>query len=471
MVSDLSYRGADNDTVDFDTDTLIIPSPDPVNGSEKDNDANLPRKPSATKGVYKSKATNSILDLNGTSSNHRINGPNGASRVENTSTMADSSSILEDITEGDGKAPPPIAIVGMGMRLPGGVNGEKDFWDLLINKKNGRGVVPKDRYNIDAFYSANGGPGTVKTKHGYFLEHVDLQHLDTSFFSMNKSEVEKLDPQQRLLLEVIWECMDNGGQVGWRGKNIGCYVGVFGEDWLDMAAKDTQHLGMYRITGSGDFAISNRVSYEYNLKGPRYSLRLPNCIKKLTHNSMTIRTGCSSSLIGLHEACQAIYSGECHSAIVAGTNLIMTPTMTIAMTEQGVLSPTGLCMTFDAKADGYARAEAINAVYIKKLSDAINDGDPIRAVIRATTTNCDGKTPGMACPSSESHELMIRRAYKVARLPLSGTAFVECHGTGTAVGDPLETSAVANVFGRDGIFIGSVSPKNILQSFDEAKAQ
>ena len=126
-----------------------------------------------------------------------------------------------------------------------------------------------------AFYSADGEPGTVKTKHGYFLDHVNLQHLDASFFSMNKTELEKLDPQQRLLLEVVWECMENGGQVGWRGKKIGCYVGVFGEDWLDMAAKDTQHLGMYRITGCGDFAISNRVSYEYDLRGPRYIVRIP----------------------------------------------------------------------------------------------------------------------------------------------------------------------------------------------------
>lgn len=172
---------------------------------------------------------------------------------------------------------------------------------------------------------------------------------------------------------------------------------------------------------------------------------------------MTIRSACSSALIGLHEACQAIHSGSCQSAIVAGTNLILTPTMTIAMTEQGVLSPSGLCKSFDAKADGYARGEAINAVYIKKLSDAIQDGDPIRAVIRATATNCDGKTPGMACPSSEAHESMMRRAYNTARISdFSKTAFIECHGTGTQIGDPLETAAVASVFGRNGIIIGSV---------------
>ncbi|KAI9658048.1 MAG: Type I Iterative PKS [Bathelium mastoideum] len=345
--------------------------------------------------------------------------------------------------DGAEQCPPPIAIVGMGMRLPGGVRSAESFWNLLINREDGRGIVPGDRFNVEGFRSSSGRHGTIKSPYGYFIQEANLQHFDASFFSMNKTEVERLDPQQRMLLEVVWECMENGGQVGWRGKDIGCYVGVFGEDWLDLSSKDTQNLGMYRITGSGDFALANRVSYEYDLGGP----------------SMTIRTGCSSSLIGLHEACQAIAHGDCESAIVAGTNLIITPTMTIAMTEQGVLSPTGSCKSFDAKADGYARGEAINAVFIKELSKALSDGDPIRAVIQSTATNCDGRTAGMALPSSESHESMIRRAYQVAQLPkISQTAFVECHGTGTAIGDPLEVTAVANVFGGEGVFIGSVKP-------------
>lgn len=173
---------------------------------------------------------------------------------------------------------------------------------------------------------------------------------------------------------------------------------------------------------------------------------------------MTIRTGCSSALVGFHEACQAIYTGECTSALVCGTNLIITPTMSITMRDEGVLSPTGSCKTFDAAADGYARGEAINAVYIKKLSDAVRDNDPIRAIIRSTTVNCDGKTQGVSTPSPEAHERMIRRAYRVAQIhDISKTGFVECHGTGTAVGDPLETAAIANVFGEKGILIGSVS--------------
>ena len=197
-------------------------------------------------------------------------GVNGTNGVRMTNGMNGAHEETPRTPQKPRNAPPPIAIVGMGMRLPGGVNGSSAFWDLLVNKKDGRCLVPGDRYNIDAFYSPSGRPGTVKSQHGYFLEDAELQNLDASFFSMNKTEVEKLDPQQRMLLEVVWECMENGGQTGWRGKNIGCYVGVFGEDWLDLAAKDVQHLGMYRISGSGDFALANRVSYEYNLGGPRY---------------------------------------------------------------------------------------------------------------------------------------------------------------------------------------------------------
>ena len=174
---------------------------------------------------------------------------------------------------------------------------------------------------------------------------------------------------------------------------------------------------------------------------------------------MTIRTACSSSLTGLHEACQALYNGDCTSAIIGGTNIIMTPRMTIAMTEQGVISPTGSCKSFDADADGYARGEAVSALYIKKLSDAIRDGDPIRAVIRSTCVNNDGKTIGLTSPNTEAHEALIRRGHQLAGVSdVSQTAMIECHGTGTKIGDPVETKAVANVFGKHGIFIGSVKP-------------
>ena len=172
-----------------------------------------------------------------------------------------------------GACPPPIAIIGMAMRLPGGVNSAASFWDLIMNKASGRCRVPADRYNIDAFHDPRARSKTVKTEYGHFIDNYDLQHFDASFFSMTKSEVEKLDPQQRMLLEIVRECLESAGKISWRGDRIGCYVGSFGEDWLDLGAKDTQPTGMYRITGSGDFVQANRVSYEFDFKGPRYDLR------------------------------------------------------------------------------------------------------------------------------------------------------------------------------------------------------
>lgn len=173
---------------------------------------------------------------------------------------------------------------------------------------------------------------------------------------------------------------------------------------------------------------------------------------------MTIRTGCSAALVGLHEACVALQRGDCTSAIVGGANLIMAPNMTTAMTEQGVLSPDGSCKSFSADANGYGRGEAITAIYIKPLEAALRDGNPIRAVIRNTATNHDGKTPGLTYPNTYSHESMMRKAYADAGLDFAETAFVECHGTGTPVGDPIEANAVARVFGDKGVYIGSVKP-------------
>ncbi|XXG98856.1 hypothetical protein Hte_005186 [Hypoxylon texense] len=345
-------------------------------------------------------------------------------------------------TTGEGAM--PIAICGMALRLPGGLTTPQEFWEFLLAKGDARCRVPKSRYNIDAYYSPTGKPGTVSTEYGCFLdESVDLGALDTSFFTMPRTEVERADPQQRLLLEVARECFEDAGVTNWRGKTIGCYVGNFGEDWLEMFAKEHQQWGMHRIVGTGDFVLSNRLSYEMDLHGP----------------SMTIRTGCSAALVGLNEACMAISRGDCEAALIGGVNLILAPTMTTAMTEQGIVSKDGSCKTFSADANGYARGEAVTAIYVKPLSDAIRDGNPVRAVIRATSHNVDGKTPGMSQPSTDAQEALMRRAYKVAGITdYSQTAMVECHGTGTPTGDPIEVNAVARVFGESGVYIGSVKP-------------
>nr|ALQ32752.1 putative polyketide synthase [Fusarium anthophilum] len=340
----------------------------------------------------------------------------------------------------------PVAIVGMGMRLPGGIHTSDDLWKMLVGKRSTRCEIPSTRFSVDGFHSPTSKPGSIAMRHGHFLDDQDdLHRLDTSFFSTGMTEVSDIDPQQRMLLEVAYECMQSSGQTNWRGSNIGCYVGVWGEDWLDLHSKDLYDSGTYRVSGGHDFAISNRISYEYDLKGP----------------SFTIKAGCSSSLIALHEAVRAIGAGDCDGAIVAGTNLIFSPTMSMAMTEQGVLSPDASCKTFDEKANGYARGEAINAIFLKPLDNALRDGDPIRAVVRATSSNSDGKTPGMSMPSSESHEALIRRAYQEVCLDPKDTCFVEAHGTGTSVGDPLEATAIARVFGGSSdhkLYIGSVKP-------------
>ncbi|KAH8805416.1 hypothetical protein F5884DRAFT_846143 [Xylogone sp. PMI_703] len=331
----------------------------------------------------------------------------------------------------------------MACRLPGGIHSPNQLWDFLLAKGDARTRVPGTRYNISAYHSATKKPGTTVADYGYFLdETVDLGALDPSFFSIPRAEMERLDPQQRLLLEVSREALDDAGEVGWRGSNIGVYVGNYGQDYYDLFNRETQMYG-YQVTATNDFMVSNRLSYEMDLHGP----------------SMTIRTGCSAALIGLNEACMAISRGDCKSAIIGGANILLAPALTMAISGQGVLSADGSCKTFSTNANGYGRGEAVVAFFVKPLSDAIRDGNPVRAVIVGTATNCDGKTPGISVPSATAQEALIRRTYEVAGISdFSKTAFVECHGTGTNVGDPIETSAVSRVFGGSGIHIGSIKP-------------
>lgn len=171
---------------------------------------------------------------------------------------------------GEGKVDVPIAICGMALRLPGGLTTPQQLWDFLLAKEDARGRVPASRYNIEAYHSTTSKPGSVATEYGYFLgDDVDLGALDTSFFSMSRSELSRADPQQRLLLEVVREALEDAGVTSWRGRKIGCYVGSFGEDWQDLAAKETQPWGLHRVMGTGDFGLSNRVSYEMDLRGAR----------------------------------------------------------------------------------------------------------------------------------------------------------------------------------------------------------
>ncbi|PPJ57411.1 hypothetical protein CBER1_01404 [Cercospora berteroae] len=366
----------------------------------------------------------------------------GSGSAEDTATSHNSSSQQRrhvNVVE----PPIPVAICGMALGAPGGAASPEEFWDFLINKGDGRTKVPKSRYNVDAHYSPEKKAGAIASEHGYFLgEDVSLGALDTSRFTLSRTELEFADPQQRLMLEVVREAFDDAGEVNYKGARIGCYLGNMGEDWGELMNRDPLSHRANRIDGYNDWMLGNRISYEFGLTGP----------------SLTIRTACSSSLVGLNEACAAMQRGASEGAIVAGSTIIMAPGTTQSMSEKGILGPDGSCKTFSADANGYARGEAIVALYVKPLEAAIRDGNPIRAVIRSALSNSDGKTQGITNPNPVMHEALIRKAYELAGLNPKDTAFFECHGTGTAVGDPLETGAVANVFGDDGIHITSIKP-------------
>ncbi|KAI1106697.1 hypothetical protein F4804DRAFT_347634 [Jackrogersella minutella] len=337
----------------------------------------------------------------------------------------------------------PVAICGMAMRLPGGIKTAEDYWDVLYNGKDMRSPVPLSRYNIKGFDGSMGKTNTIQQDHAYFLED-DLAAFDAGLFSMTRNELEKADPQQRLLLLVVRECLESAGVTDYRGSLTGFFVGTFSEDWLQTQSKEEQHATGYVLTGHLDPMLANRVAFEYDLRGPCF----------------VIKTACSSSMIALHNAVRAVQNRDCNAAVVSGSNLNMTPITTAAMTQEGIMSPEGSCKTFDANADGYGRGEAVNAIYIKPLSDAIRDGNPIRAVIRNTGVNQDGQSTGLFATSVVAQEALMRKAYLDAGLDPRETAMVECHGTGTPVGDPVEAISVGNVFGvpSDGVYIGSVKP-------------
>ncbi|KAK4495680.1 hypothetical protein PRZ48_012948 [Zasmidium cellare] len=353
--------------------------------------------------------------------------------------------------EGENNGAAPIAICGIGLRLPGDISTTSALFDFLRDKKDARSLIPAGRYNAKAFHSEHGKPNSIKMQHGYFLSSdespadraIDLANFDCDAFSPTPAEAAHLDPQHRLALEVTKEALDSAGETGWRGAKIGTYVGVFAEDWRELQQKDELAYTPYRVLGAMDYALGNRLAYEFDLKGP----------------SMTIKTACSSAGVALHEACQAIQQGSISSAVVCGANLMLAPGMTIDLSLQMAISADGSSKSFDASADGYARAEAVTAIYIKRLDQAVRDGNPVRAVIRGSASNADGKTNGMPLPSSQAHEACIQAAYMNAGLPMNSTTIAESHGTGTKVGDPLEAKAISKCFGHgDGVILGAVKP-------------
>ncbi|KAI1662853.1 polyketide synthase [Daldinia decipiens] len=328
----------------------------------------------------------------------------------------------------------PVCIVGIGCHLPGGIRSPSDLWNFLAKKQSAQSVVPSNRFNVKGFYHSDGNrAGAMNADGGYFIQE-DIRLFENTFFGINNMEAAYMDPQQRKLLEVVFECLENSGETlqGISGTNTGVYVGSFTVDHQTMQARDPDTIHRYSATGGGTTILANRISHVFNLQGP----------------SFTLDTACSSSLYCLDSAVNALKRGDCDGAIVAAANLIAAPEQCLATMKAGVLSPTSTCHTFDASADGYGRADGVNAIYLKRLSSAMRDKNKIWAVVRATAVNSNGRTPGITQPSAKLQEAVIRKAYSSAGLLFADTDYVECHGTGTPVGDPIEVDAIARCFSQ-----------------------
>ncbi|OJJ99925.1 hypothetical protein ASPACDRAFT_43562 [Aspergillus aculeatus ATCC 16872] len=341
----------------------------------------------------------------------------------------------------------PVAIVGIGCRLPGQASSPSKLWELLVRNETGHGPVPRERYNAAAYYHPDAErPGSINSTGGYFIQE-DIRAFENAFFGINNLEATSMDAQQRKLLEVTYEAFENAGMPLERvqGSKTGVYVGNFTNDFLNMQYKDPEYFSRYSATGSGLTVLANRITHCFDLRGP----------------SHVVDTACSSSLYALHSACLALEARDCDAAVVAAANLIQSPEQQMVAVKAGILSPESMCHTFDESANGYGRAEGVSAVYLKRLSDALRDGDPIRSIIRGTSVNGNGRTPGIVQPSVEGQKAVIRAAYRRAGLDPGDTDYVEAHGTGTKVGDPIEVEAISGVFqhhtGRPTL-VGGIKP-------------
>ncbi|KAF3392596.1 Compactin diketide synthase mokB [Penicillium rolfsii] len=328
----------------------------------------------------------------------------------------------------------PIAVIGMGFRGPGDVTDTNRLWQMMHDKREAWSSIPKERWNHKAFFHPDHARhGTINVEGGHFIAE-DLSLFDAPFFNMTSDEAAAMDPQQRLLLEVTYEGLENAGIPLSRvmGTKTSCYVGSFGADYTDLLLRDPECVPMYQCTNAGQSRamMSNRVSYFFDLKGP----------------SVTVDTACSGSLVALHLACQSLRTQDASMAIAAGVNLILSHDFMSTMSMMRFLSPDGRCHTFDEKANGYSRGEAIACLILKPLVSALRDGDTIRAIIRGTGSNQDGRTPGITLPNGTAQEALIRDVYARAGLCPHETEVIEAHGTGTQAGDPVEIGAIARCF-------------------------
>ncbi|MEK8019991.1 MAG: type I polyketide synthase, partial [Candidatus Parabeggiatoa sp.] len=342
--------------------------------------------------------------------------------------------------------PEPIAIIGMGCRFPGGVHTPESFWDLPIQGVDTVTEIPNSRWNLEAYYDPNPNkPGKMYVRAGSFLEGVD--QFDPQFFGITPREAASLDPQQRLLLEVSWEALEHAGvaPAQLRESLTGVFVGSFWDDYsaLHLYADDPSQIDAYRTLSNLRGLAAGRIAYVLGSQGP----------------TMQLDTTCSSSLLAVHMACQSLRNKECHLALAGGVALNLSPELAIGLCSMNALAFDGRCKTFDAKADGFGLGEGCGMVILKRFSDAIRDGDNIMALIRGSAVNHDGRSNGLTAPNGLAQEALLRQALEKAAVKAEQIQYVETHGTGTSLGDPIEVLALANVLGQERttpLTIGSV---------------
>ncbi|MEV6905794.1 SDR family NAD(P)-dependent oxidoreductase [Amycolatopsis sp. NPDC051071] len=343
--------------------------------------------------------------------------------------LADRLSTVErdTVANAEAREEEPIAIVGVGCRLPGGVESPARFWRLLDDGRDGIRDVPEDRWeSFAAGHDLDWLPGR-----GGFLD--DVAGFDAKFFGIVPGEAEAMDPQQRMLLEVTWAALEHAGlpPSSLRGSRTGVFVGLSAGEYGHLTMTDPAAVDVWSATGAATSIAANRLSYLFDLRGP----------------SLTLDTACSSSLVAVHQAIQSLRHGECETALAAGANLLLSPAVTATFQRAGVLAADGRCKPFDADADGIARGEGCGVVVLKPLKAARRAGDRVLAVIRGSAVNSDGRSNGLMAPSPDAQAALLRDAYAAAGIDPSSVDYVEAHGTGTALGDPIEAGALGEVLG------------------------
>ncbi|MEM7530532.1 MAG: type I polyketide synthase, partial [Chloroflexota bacterium] len=347
------------------------------------------------------------------------------------------------VAEAENRNREPIAIIGLGCRLPSGIDTPDQFWSLLQNGDDAIREVPSERWDLEHYFDPDPTtPGKTHVRYGSFVEQID--GFDPAFFNMSPREAMWLDPQQRLLLEVSWEALERANIVP---KTLltsptGVFIGISGSEYEFLMAEHETPDNLYGRTGVDTSVAAGRISYLLGLTGP--------CV--------SVDTACSSSLVALHQACQSLRQRECTLALAGGVGLILRPDNTISFSKVGMLAPDGRCKPFDVAADGFVRGEGCGVIVLKRLADAIADEDNVLAVIRGSMINHDGPSSGLTAPRGPSQQAVIRQALRRANTAPDEVSYIEVHGAGTPLGDPIELGALSSVFHKRShpLWVGSV---------------